>query len=757
MDNEITIQQFVKDLPDLVRDWELDSDVVNDDYTIQTTYVSDPTKGLWRARVDERWEHFLTIGSGSYGTVSLQHCTQGPRAGKHQAVKKIQVRPRLSADEAGVLSRELLAIVKFSHRQYRDSFVRSFGWYPTKDSIFITMEYLRIGDLESNLRGRNKRLPETEAARINILVQNKGPNWWVKLSDFGCSKQIESTALRTKTGTEVYRAPEVAHIFTPSDMDLVGDHSYSLAADIWSVGAIAFRIVTGRLPFPRTDELYRYVVLGHPFPSDDSLSVECASFVTSTMSASQRQRPTAAKALTSPWVNILPTISGVSTSEVESGAITPVSMTSSQFIEEASGRWSTMMSDPASGGVHCDEFPTTRVGDRSPSGSVSTTSNPAVQTFDQDPIYYEAQSISAEPVTPTVQQEGRSTDSRTEAAPTMLMFEAVQNFNVNDLTPLVIVFSADGAHLATSYDNGNLHIFHKNTQAFELPPQSIFLGTRNGQIAFTPDSKQLIVVDKSHVSTYELADGNVFQKLIDHDEIKGPGKRRTRFNACALSSDGRFFVAYLDRDSQCRAWRASESGRYQPIDRHSRVSHSSTSTALQIFCSPDGRRCVERNPMSANSWAVGSDGVANWTGFPFNNYSRSWNESATKFSPDGRWFVLSLTGWLFPWPRPRGRRTIIFETGNKDKWDKRMTMEDTEAPCSVAWSPDSRMLAMGRMDGAIVLWEVDGEGCFTGKHTQQRERHRVNPVWALAFSPDGQRLASGSLGELKVWNVCTSG
>ncbi|KAK7422573.1 hypothetical protein QQX98_001596 [Neonectria punicea] len=107
-----------RNIPDLVRDWELDCNVVGDDYTIQTSYVSGSAKGLWRDAHQREMGKPRDDGSGSYGTVSLQHCTEGPRTDKHQAVKRIHVGPTLlSAYEADVLSRELPSIIKFSHRQ----------------------------------------------------------------------------------------------------------------------------------------------------------------------------------------------------------------------------------------------------------------------------------------------------------------------------------------------------------------------------------------------------------------------------------------------------------------------------------------------------------------------------------------------------------------------------------------------------------------------------------------------------------------
>jgi WD40 repeat protein len=67
---------------------------------------------------------------------------------------------------------------------------------------------------------------------------------------------------------------------------------------------------------------------------------------------------------------------------------------------------------------------------------------------------------------------------------------------------------------------------------------------------------------------------------------------------------------------------------------------------------------------------------------------------------------------------------------------------------ALAWSPDGQTFASGGDGGVVNLWQAR-----TGRCLQSFGEHPV-VIWALAFSPDGALLASGgAAGEIKLWDV----
>ena len=67
---------------------------------------------------------------------------------------------------------------------------------------------------------------------------------------------------------------------------------------------------------------------------------------------------------------------------------------------------------------------------------------------------------------------------------------------------------------------------------------------------------------------------------------------------------------------------------------------------------------------------------------------------------------------------------------------------------SVAFSPDGQRIVSGSFDQTVKIWDAN-----TDKELQTLKGH-TNSVTSVAFSPDGQRIVSGSEDKtVKIWDA----
>lgn len=329
-------------LTDSLRSWRLET---------RQELNGDRTHYIFASGVD-RWRPLFRIGGGTFGEVWQERCLSGPHINELRAVKHISKR---QAQFTKLSQRELEALVTFSdprvcsHRhlvqgrllndvQYQEHFVRCLGWFEDENNLFIAMELVQNGDLQGYIKKGN--FPETEVALItaqvaralqcmhqlnfvhrdlkpqvpfnspfqttsicfdaditlkNILVSQPGPEWRVKVADFGIARVMDGTNFGTRNiGTYGYMAPELRDQSTRC----------TPAVDVWALGAVAFCMRTGRPPSDR--QLVDYQRDQEQFPGRalSACSGPLMAFVMAMMADLPEQRLTIEQVLVHEWLVI---------------------------------------------------------------------------------------------------------------------------------------------------------------------------------------------------------------------------------------------------------------------------------------------------------------------------------------------------------------------------------------------------------------------------------------------------------------------
>ncbi|KZP29374.1 WD40 repeat-like protein, partial [Athelia psychrophila] len=96
-------------------------------------------------------------------------------------------------------------------------------------------------------------------------------------------------------------------------------------------------------------------------------------------------------------------------------------------------------------------------------------------------------------------------------------------------------------------------------------------------------------------------------------------------------------------------------------------------------------------------------------------------------------------------------KTLVVHIGLQAEWPpcQQVIVTGESVVFSVAFSPNGQCIASGSADGTIRVWDAEYGALTAGPFTGHTE-----PVTSVVFSPDGQRIASGSWNNtIRVWNA----
>ena len=194
-----------------------------------------------------------TLGKGGMATVELARDTE---LGRRVAVKRLFV----SLADDHVFQQRFLREARMAAALSHPNLVSVYDVGEEGGLPYIVMEYVE-GETLAELMAREGPLPERRAVDLlvqtcaglqqahaaglvhrdikpqNLLVRRDGV---VKIADFGIARTLDSTQLTqagTVLGTDAYLAPEQA-----------AGEPVTSAADIYSLGAVAYELLMGRTP-----------------------------------------------------------------------------------------------------------------------------------------------------------------------------------------------------------------------------------------------------------------------------------------------------------------------------------------------------------------------------------------------------------------------------------------------------------------------------------------------------------------------------
>lgn len=251
------------------------------------------------------------LGEGAFGEVRL--CTH--RETKEKRAVKVLKKENMDKQEQATMLNEINTLRSLDH----PNIVKIFEYFEDEKRFYIVTEHIQGGELFDEIIAKGK-FNERDAATLmkqllscvsychehhiihrdlkpeNVLLEASKEFDQIKVIDFGTAQKFKQGQKLSETiGTPYYIAPEVLN------------HQYGKECDVWSLGVMAYIILSGIPPFNgSSDADIMAAIKKGTFNFNakvwSTVSQSAKDFITSLLTFDANKRPTALVALQHPWL-----------------------------------------------------------------------------------------------------------------------------------------------------------------------------------------------------------------------------------------------------------------------------------------------------------------------------------------------------------------------------------------------------------------------------------------------------------------------
>lgn len=273
----------------------------------------------------ENWstQDFRILKSVYMGQKSFIYMAKDKQSGMTVALKAYS-REDLDAVERNQITREIQLHISLDH----PSVIACYAAWKDKDYVYMALEWAPGGDLMTFVQRKGGKLREDVAVTLiiepflqglevvhsmgiihrdikpeNILVTT---NCQIKIADFGLS--IDASKANTKLGTIDYLAPEILDCPLKNDPEEHNDDptvkGYTNKVDCWSVGVLAYELLTGKAPFAAKTamETIRRLKGKGSITWPTNVSPAAIDFMSKALARDPSQRPSVSELIAHPWI-----------------------------------------------------------------------------------------------------------------------------------------------------------------------------------------------------------------------------------------------------------------------------------------------------------------------------------------------------------------------------------------------------------------------------------------------------------------------